>query len=271
MAGFEGDYYKHQKGGVTVAFIAGRCSDHAFIQLVTEERAEYVRFPLAAYQRRVGEMRIGDNRFCPEGVEVCLQTTLGRIDNHDLTPLHYDIMGPFAPLPMQCRHSITSLHHRLEGGLVIEGAAVDFSGGVGYIEGDAGRSFPRSYAWMQCNDFAQKACITASVADIPFVGLRFRGCICVVYVDGTEYRLATYLGVKIRCCTSERLVLEQGRLRLEVDLRPATSCRLAAPNKGEMTREIRECLTCGGQFRFYRAGEPLLDVWSGNVSCEFVE
>ena len=33
---------------------------------------------------------------------------------------------------------------------------IDFTNGVGYIEGDSGTSFPESYVWVHCNDFSEK-------------------------------------------------------------------------------------------------------------------
>ena len=60
-----------------------------------------------------------------------------------------------------------------------------FYDNMGYIEKDWGTSFPNKYFWLQCNDFATgNASIMISVAEIPFLGTKFTGCICSVYLNG---------------------------------------------------------------------------------------
>jgi hypothetical protein len=172
---------------------------------------------------------------------------------------------------MQCTHKIASLHHRLDGGLNVCGEKIDFTGGVGYIEGDSGVSFPRDYMWVQCNDFPEKACVTAAVADIPFAGFRFRGCICIVYIGGVEYRMATYLGVKIIRCDENHIILEQGKLRLEIEIGSRVGHKLIAPENGRMVREFRECIICDARFKFMRDGVVLFDRHSANASFEYVD
>jgi len=272
---FDGMYYKHQKGKDTVSLIAGvSAGSHAFIQAVTNRGSHYFRYPLQDYEAG-RTLKIGGNLFSNKGVKIRIEENgakiHGKIRYTGLMPLRYDIMGPFRYVPMQCRHKIISLHHRLDGSLSVNGETIDFTGGAGYIEGDSGTSFPKSYVWVQCNDFPGKACITASIADIPFAGLHFRGCICIVYIHGAEYRLATYLGVRILCCNENRIVLEQGMLRLEIGICKGAGHKLIAPEKGEMIREIRERISCGARFRFVKDGEVLFEEYSENASVEVVK
>ena len=271
MKRFSGMYYKHQKGGNTVSFIAGTTAEHAFIQVITNKKSYYFKYPLPAAKQENG-YRIGGNIFSERGVILDIRKgdilISGRIRYSALIPIKYGIMGPFKYLPMQCRHKISSLYHRLDGKLNICGEELDLTGGVGYIEGDSGRSFPKSYAWIQCSDFPEKACVTLSVADVPFMGMNFPGCICVVYFRGAEYRLATYLGVKIIRCDEKRIVIEQGKLRLEIELNAGVGHKLRAPENGKMVREIRECIVCGARFKFIKSGNVLFDWYSENASFE---
>lgn len=271
---FDGMYYKHQKDEHTISIIAGvSAGSHAFIQVITNSDSYYFSYPLAACE--FGETTlIAGNIFSKSGVKIDINAggvvICGEVEYAEPTPIRYDIMGPFKYLPMECRHKVLSLHHRVYGGLSINGEFIDLSGGVGYIEGDAGISFPKRYTWLQCNDFTEKACITAAVAEIPLAGLRFRGCICVVYFNDTEYRLATYLGVKILCCDENRVVLKQGNLRLEIEVDTGTEHKLIAPDRGEMIREIRERIVCGARFCFKIGGEILFEQHSKNASFEKV-
>ena len=271
---FDGMYYKHQKAEHTVAIIAGLSTgNHAFIQIITNDKSYYLNYPVSVC--KFGEIiEIADNIFSSDGVKININENSvlisGEIKYTELTPLKYDIMGPFGYLPMECRHKISSLHHRLDGGLSFNGNFIDFTDGIGYIEGDSGKSFPKSYAWIQFNDFTEKACVSVSIADIPFAGLRFQGCIGIVYVDGVEYRMATYLGVKIICCTENRIVIKQGKFCLDIEIGAGTEYKLIAPDKGDMTREIRECIVCEAKFRFMKGQLILFEQQTERASFEYV-
>jgi hypothetical protein len=272
---FDGMYYKHQKCGHTVSLIAGASSnDHAFIQVITNERSFYFRYPPRKY--KPGKViAIGSNTFGEDGIKVRIEendiSICGEIKYTGHTPLSYDIMGPLKYLPMECKHKITSLYHKLDGYLTIDGKTIDFTGGTGYIEGDYGTSFPKSYAWVQCSDFPEKTSIVASAADIPFAGTRFWGCFGVVYHGGAQYRFATYLGAKILVYNESRLILKQGKSRLDIEIEEGKGHKLIAPVKGEMVRQIGERIVCGARFRLIKNGKVLFDGHSKNASFEFVE
>ena len=81
-------------------------------------------------------------------------------------------MGPFAYFPfMECFHGVLSMKHRVSGSIVVNSKELIFNNGIGYIEKDWGRSFPKRYLWLQCNDFStEETSIMVSIADIPFLG-----------------------------------------------------------------------------------------------------
>lgn len=97
----------------------------------------------------------------------------------------------------------------------------------------------------------------AAVAKIPFCGLKFRGCICVIHNHGREYRLATYLGVKILVCTKKNIILKQGKYRVDIRINAGKGQRLSAPQDGEMERTILETVACPAEFLFFE-GQRLL-------------
>ena len=276
---FEGWYYKHQTKQHSIAFIAGRADDCAFVQVVTDTQAYIVHYPLEQY-RRCGQMvAIGDNIFSPRGVKVDISTESlrlqGRLCYGKLTPISGDIMGPFRFFPMECSHGIVSMNHKVSGSVAINGQTLDFTGGRGYIESDSGKSFPRDYTWVQCNDW-DGCSVMVAVARIPFAKMQFWGCIAVVSLRGKEYRLATYKGVKIIKCSREQIVLQQGKYRLEVnfDNQALGSLKeaghsLAAPKDGKMSHTIRENLSCSARFRFTHKGKVLFDGQSNRASREW--
>ena len=66
----------------------------------------------------------------------------------EITPLAYDIMGPFQYVPFWNAGTwCTAWSIRCPGKIRLNGEVLDFSQGRGYVEGDRGHSFPRGYAW----------------------------------------------------------------------------------------------------------------------------
>lgn len=259
---FEGTYYKHQKGSNTLCIIVGRSNSKRFIQVITKDFSVEVPFT-------------NDNIFTNKGIKlnICTKelTLKGKIRYGKLSPIKYDIMGPFCLFPMECRHGIISMHHRLKGKVELNGEMMDFNDGIGYMEKDSGRSFPSSYVWVHANDFSDKTSIMASVADIPFYGLNFRGCICIIQYQGKEYRLATYLGVRVILCKSDRIILKQGKYRLEIRIKDSNQRKLSAPQDGEMTREIMESASCRAEFIFYKKNRQIFHLNSLQASFEYEE
>lgn len=270
--GFEGWYFKQQANGRTLALIPGRSRDTAFIQVVTDDRVWHVGYPLSDYHKG-NVVTIAGNRFTRDGIRLNIHgeglNLAGELAYTNLTPLKSDIMGPFRFFPMECRHSVISMGHRVVGSLNLNGEPLNFKG-RGYIEGDSGRSFPKSYTWVQCNAFGDDTSVMASIARVPFAGLHFTGCIAVVFYNGKEYRLATYRGVHIAESTANRIELRQGGLRLTVEVPEYHGHGLRAPDKGLMRRMIHETPSCPARFRFWHGGQLLFDRTSRYASFEYV-
>jgi hypothetical protein len=274
MKRFEGWYYKHQINGKSLAVIPGRSADSAFVLVVTDKKAYHIAYPLSEYHQNDSRFCVGGNTFSTVGISLDIKepglTLTGEITYTHLTPIRGDIMGPFRFFPMECRHGIVSMNHSLQGIVTLDGEKTDFSGGKGYIESDSGRSFPKWYTWVQCNAFEENCSIMASVARIPFYGLRFWGCICVVWLNGREYRLATYKGVKILRCEQGIIELKQGKYKLNISIEERSGYKLPAPRLGSMNRFIRETLSCPARFRFTEGDCCLFDGKSNFASYEYM-
>ena len=250
---FEGWYYKQRAGEYMLAFIPGRAAGGAFVQMIDSNGTR--RFSMPDFHVKGDTVRTGDCVFSPEGVEVRLPGVAGSLRYGETTPLRSNIMGPFAHLPMQCSHGVVSMHHTVNGSVTIDGKTHVFQDGSGYAEKDRGRSFPRSYLWLQCNDFPIPCSVMLSVAHIPFLGFSFTGCICALIFGGTEYRFATYRGVKILMPERDRISLRQGNLGLDLTVRPLKGGHpLLAPQDGQMTQTIRESCDAYLRLRLTRAG-----------------
>lgn len=237
MHTFRGYYFRHQNENQTLALIVGKSTDSAFIQVVTEEGSKLYPFATADFTDCI---RIGDNQFSKDGVHLALPGLSGDIRYQHLTPLRSDIMGIFRFFPMQCRHTVVSMRHVLNGTVWLDGKPLCFDGGSGYVEGDSGRSFPREYLWIAAHDLPNGDAFFLSVAEIPFCGFRFSGVICVWMLHGKEYRFATYLGAKAQV-TDRRVEITQHAFRVEAEiLHVGAEHPLAAPQNGRMTAAVRE-------------------------------
>ena len=270
---FEGWYLKQESDGHILALIPayhvddkGRAS--ASVQIITERESDVVYFPASQFAaaRERFFVKIGDNEFSDTGVKVNLRgerlSVTGKLQYTPFQPPRYDMMGPFRHIPwMECNHGVVSLSHRLSGSLVVQGKTVDFTGGLGYIEKDWGRSFPSAYLWTQCAwpGRLHGSTVMVSVADIPMLGGHFTGCIGAVWHGGREYRLATYCGASVRKCTGREVVVSQGNMRLQARLLESCPQPLHAPVNGGMSRVVHESPACRVRYRFWKDGRLLFD------------
>lgn len=277
---FEGWYFKCQtQDGQTLALIpAFHISENgeqsASIQVVTDKQAWYLDYPASAFTASRDSLHIviGENRFSEAGLHLNVKqeglSLHGKVEFEPLQTLRSDVMGPFRWLAnMECVHSVISMRYVLQGRLKINDSVLDFNKGIGYIEADRGRSFPTTYLWTQC--LWDNCSLMLSVAAIPLGKLHFTGCICAIVLDGKEYRLATYRGVRILNWSSKGASLCQGKYRLEVDLLEQKAQPLRAPSKGNMSRTIHESLCARVRYRFWQGNELLFDHTDNSASFEY--
>jgi hypothetical protein len=190
------------------------------------------------------------------------------IDFGTFDALKSNIMGPFRYiLNMECVHNIVSMTHSLNGKLELGDKVYDFYGGLGYIEGDRGKSFPTSYLWSQC--LWDDCSIFMSVAKINVFKYLLSGCICIIKLNGREYKLATYRGAKIIRWSGKDVCLNQGEYRLEIQLQEQLMQQLRAPSLGDMKRSVQESVCAKVRYRFWKRDELLLDRLSSVASYEF--
>jgi tocopherol cyclase len=270
---FEGWYYKlvsadeSHKVAIIPGMILGR-EAHAFVQVLdgVEGTSAYHVFPAEDFQAAIPrfDLRIGKNRFDGNGLRLEIdrpegqlngEIQLGALHPWPVTWLSPGIMGWYAWVPrMECYHGVLSFDHSLQGSLNLNGKSMDFTGGHGYIEKDWGQAFPAAWIWFQSNHFqGAYACITASVATIPWVGNAFRGFIVGFWWEGTLYRFATYSGAKIEALQvfddHVEWVLRNRRQRLRLTARRVEGGLLRGPTRLDMGRRVLETLNASVQVR----------------------
>ena len=279
---FEGWYFKCQtRDGHALALIpAFHISENgeqsASIQVITGGQAWYLDYSASAFTASQDSLHIviGENRFSDAEVHLNVEqedlSLHGEVEFSPFQILKSDIMGPFQWFAkMECVHSVISMRHVLRGRLEINDSVLDFNEGIGYIEADRGRSFPATYLWTQC--LWDNCSMMLSIADIPLGKLQFAGCICAIVLDGKEYRLATYWGVRILNWSDKGASLRQGKYRLEVDLLEQKAQPLRAPSDGNMSRTIHESLCARIRYRFWQGDRLLFDHTDDSTSFEYAQ
>ncbi len=284
---FEGWYYKlvsadeKHKVAIIPGVILGKDA-HAFIQVLNgvDGKTAYHEYPLEHFitQPPSFSLGIGDNHFDGKKLTLNIDNAHGQISGEvklgPLTPWPVTlwspgIMGWYAWVPrMECYHGVLSFDHALEGTLTLDGQEMDFSGGRGYIEKDWGQSFPAAWVWFQSNHFkGLNACITASVAIIPWVGRAFRGFIVGLWIDGKLYRFTTYNGTKIESLEIHddevKWVLYNRQYRLSIVARRVEGGLLRGPTRVDMGTRVMETLSASVKVELRSLDGDLLFEGSG--------
>lgn len=278
---FYGWYLKCQSDTKTLAVIPAvhgtreKCT--CSIQIITENGAWAVPFSGNAFHKIGHNISIGKNRFGKNGIRLAIKEpglrVKGKLDFGPLLPLRYDIMGPFALIPLlECRHSVWSMRHSVSGTVYINGQIYSFRNARGYWEGDQGRSFPKVYAWTQC--FFSGGSLMLSVADIPMMGNHFSGIICVVLWKGKEYRLATYLGARAVWIQDGIIRIVQEDMELEARLLKPDDVQkngqtLQAPSMGSMVRTVHESVAARAFYRFRKGKKIVFAFHTDRASFEY--
>ncbi len=275
---FEGWYFKHQWAGRTAAFIPAHHRDGtgahtASLQIVTDDASDCLEIPIAEFhiRRDPFQVRAGTSLFTLEGCRINCALGGGRLTGAlrygPAAPPKGDIMGPFRFVPfLQCRHSVLSMDHTVDGALALDGRPWAGGPGRGYVEGDRGASFPKRYLWTQ--SAVPGGSVMLSVADVPLGPGRITGCIGFVWQNGRELRLATYRGLRVAEAGPKRAVVRQGPWELTAELLEDRAQPLKAPVLGGMSRIIRESAACAVRYRLRRNGETALDVTSARAGFE---
>jgi tocopherol cyclase len=261
---FEGWYFKFVNKDKSLAFavIPGISIDkngttHSFIQILDGLHAQsaYYHFPASDFNpsARGFTLRLENNYFSPQHVKLALPVLSADIQIHETYPWPKHIgapgvMGWFSLVPfMECYHGVVSMNHSLSGKVEWNGNSFDMESGLGYIEKDWGRSFPKSWIWMQSNHFnyAGQCSFMFSLAHIPWLKSHFNGFLGGLLLDGKLHRFATYTGAKVTGMVTQQKVeldIKQGSKTLQVHAFKNKGSDLISPVNGEMKGKVNESL-----------------------------
>ncbi|MCL2797222.1 MAG: hypothetical protein FWD58_04125 [Firmicutes bacterium] len=269
-----------------VAVSKSKTDPHSFVQYIDRDNAFYFRFTLEdfSFDKENMTIRVADNIFskngikvnCCHGVRLTDSATVNKPDPakakatltadiafSDMVPFRKtffapNVMGPFAFLPMPCRHAVVSPYHRVFGSVAVNGRERRVSGS-GYIEKDYGDKFPKNYIWMQA--FAGQISIMSAVA-WP-LAFKLRGFMCLVLHNGKQYNFSLYKGAKLKVdvFSPGKAVysIQKGKNRVDIDIADNEfSKTLISPIAGgAMAGTIQENLCAGLKLRLVLGGKAI--------------
>ncbi|MGD1823629.1 MAG: tocopherol cyclase family protein [Pleomorphochaeta sp.] len=275
---FEGWYYKQvsKNGLYTISFIPGISYNildpHCFIQCIISDKnktltSHYFKYDVNQFncQDNPFKVTINNTIFEENNIYIDLKEAdiniKGELHFNQLEPLNNsllcpNIMGYFSYIPkMECNHHIISMNHTIKGSLNIKGEEIDFNDGLGYMEKDWGKSFPKEYIWLQCNHFSKSDIkLALSVATIPFLGFSFKGFFCSLFIDNKEYRFATYNRSKLKFNILKDNQIDitfiKGDIEVNVSSTIDSVLSLASPKNGVMNDFIKEGLSANILLKF---------------------
>jgi tocopherol cyclase len=284
---FEGVYYKliDKEEKHAYAFIPGiafgkdKTNSHAFIQAYNgkDNIYTYHKFDINDfyYSKNDLDLRIGKNHFTKNHILIDIndderqikgELKLDKVYGWPPSFLSPGAMGWFETVPfMECYYGVISFNNTITGKLMVDGDEIDFTSGKGYIEKNWGKSFPKSWIWMQSNLFeGAEASVVISVAHIPWLFSFFPGFVMGFYYQGELYQFATYNRSKIKDLNLEETKTPDGEpltivnldvinkhYRLAVKAHKVGGIDLKAPIIGEMIGRCNESLKSYIDLSFY--------------------
>lgn len=258
---FFGIYYKYQAiDGTTFAVIKSNSNEGDMIQVITSESGYIIK-----------DINSIDISF--EGVTFNVHQDdidiTGKISCSPLLKPKKDIMSYYRYLPIECKHNVYSMHHKLTGEISINKQIIDFNNGDGYIEGDQGRNFPKKYVWFNASN--EEISITSTIATIPLGIVTITGTTTLIVYNNKEYRFGTYNFAKVKKISKDEIVITKGKYRLTINIIDDNSAhKLKAPVKGNMVRFIHECPALKARMSLQYKNETIFDVIHQYASFEYV-
>lgn len=261
---FEGWFVKidDQVNNLMISVIWGYtthdATKHAFIQFTNSiaHETSYIRYPIdeLKWQTKPFVLQIGKNQlsekgmildFENEGISIKGDFTFGEFTPIKTSFLKPNIMGWLTYLPNECNHSITSMHHRVNGNLKVGESTWVFKEAHGYIEKDWGTSFPKEYVWAHANGWEESSFVF-SHATVPVLGKFAKGFFLVLQHEGKEYRFSSIEGSRMLkfevTPDAFKAKIKKGKYIVTIEAKQNNPVALASPIKGEMRAHIKESL-----------------------------
>ena len=257
---FFGIYYKHQnKDGYTIAAIVSKSNEGDMVQIITNEKAYLV--------KDVSQVKASFDGITFDIHQEDL-SLVGHISYDKLLKPKKDIMSYYRFFPIECKHKVYSMYHRLDGLVVVNNETISFHDGDGYMEGDKGRNFPKEYLWLNATN--KEASLVLAIATIPLGLFTIKGITSLITYQEKEYRFGTYNFAKAMKISKSHIIVRKGKYILDINIEDHQGHALKAPVKGDMVRFIHECPSVSIHYTLKKKDEVIMDITHPYASFEYV-
>ena len=267
---FEGWYYKivDRYNNYKLAIIPGisfGCSQddsHSFIQIIngSDITYEYISYPVDYFKYNNSNFRISinSNIFTMDSINLNIHNNNLSINGHLIFKntlkwpsniLNPGRMGFYNYIKfMECYSQVCILNGSIVGSLDINNKTIDFTGGKVYIEKNWGKSFPKSWLWIQCNSFKDRTVsLTRSLGEVPFITGKFQGFLIGLTLENRFISFTTLNRSKVSLkYVDDDILLTTYKKNLKLTLKTTSNkndfvlCK--GPKKGSMIPIVKETL-----------------------------
>lgn len=267
---FEGWYYKlvdrynNNKLAIIPGISYGNSNDehHAFIQVLNGHDViyDYIEFDSQDFKFNNNKFKISikSNIFTLNNIDLNLEYNNKRINGHLIfkntvkwpsNVFSPGSMGFYNYLKfMECYSQVCIVNGSILGCLNIDNKNIDFTGGKVYIEKNWGKSFPKSWLWIQSNNFKDRSVsVTCSLGEVPIPGKIFQGFLIGVTVNNKFISFTTINRSKLTLKSlGDDVTLTVQNKNLRLTLKTFTNknnfvlCK--GPKNGTMSPAVKETL-----------------------------
>lgn len=256
---FEGYYIRvtDKNKSFNKAFIFGMTSNkkdpHAFMQIVDGDKGKtkYYRYDIGDFYFdkntiHLPGITLSRDEMYIENNDFTIKGTLSNIIGLPKKFLSNSAMSFLHMFPMKTYQEIVIMNAEFNGVFTENNTEKNIQG-ISYMEKTYGHFFPRTWAWIQCNQFDKNVLLSSSIGDALIAGVKMKGYVISLIHNNKEYRFATYLKDRLK------IIQEIDRVTINVSNRLHTLQIVAQSNnpitlvgpglKGEMNMNVYESLT----------------------------
>ncbi len=249
---------------------------HAFIQIINNQtkQANYLRFNIKDFSYDDKSITIKGNILSPSKLilktdELTIDVTNEEFELVKRKGVIRSIMGFFKYLPLGSAYEIIYLSAITRGKVIDNKNKYDFNG-ISYMEKNWGDTFPKKWLWIQANHFEKN---DAQFVLVYTTFLRFPIFLCLLKVNGVEYRFATYNGAHLKCLkiSSKEILLKaiKDDYKLYIKLNYNEDHPIKGPIKnGQMIKTLNESINSSLFLSLYDKATAIFRDNADNVGCE---
>lgn len=267
---FEGFYFKGYSNENIFIIICGYTKSKnntvAFLQAtIPGEKVNYYEYPLDQLitTKKLFTFKIGRNSFSKNGIIInedgCnINIRFNDFDSWPRTVLSPSIMGSLSHVPkVECKHDVISPHLSMEGNVQINATQLEINRGIGYIDKNWGRSFPKRYFWGHLNGFSDPSISLQFAKGVPSWGpLRIPVHIGFLRINDELHVFRSWKKEKMTMINVGHfeILIENKNWKIRIELKIGHSLKLRAPIEGELIDNIVE----------YAGGEAFVQISKKN-------